>query len=167
MIDEDVFAREWEVLKERFDREASDEMMGRYYDLISAELEEEEFLQGVDRVYYENRFWPTPKEIVDAGRGADLARESEREWSRILTMREAQSRKEGYPEEEQRPNAAALKALRQIGGMEALRNASATQFRRYRRAFLEAYEALRPRPAAPSLPRGYEPAEMIEAEASG
>lgn len=151
MIDESTFRDAWAILKERFDRDLSDLQMDLYYRTIAERLDTDEFKRGVRRVYYECRWFPTPKEIVDAGLDRDADREAELEWERVIGRRDDMNAGDSTPPDEM-PSAGALRALKTLGGMAALRNASPGEIRRFRRAFLDAYESFRPREPAPSLP---------------
>lgn len=150
----------WGMLCERFNRDAGPELGVFYLNALEAKLDDEQIRRGVEQVLYENTYWPSPKELVDAGQ-RDEGVDAEEDWRRVVTLMEAQGAKEAYPEDEERPSDRAMEALASIGGVAALLNCRPANFHRMREAFHSAYEAGAPAPSPPALPEMTDAGERL------
>lgn len=151
----EVFAAIWAKLEARFNTERPTSVFEFYLDELSERLSDEEIREGIRSVMYSNRFFPSPKEIVDAVKGDDET-EALDEWTELRAMVEGRTERDI-----KRLNEEARRALESIGGMRQLSQANLDDLRFYRRDFLEAYRAYRskrmPDPGR-ALPAGEDPA---------
>lgn len=69
MIDKETFAVWMGVLADRYSRELQVPTLQAYYVALE-ELETDEFVVGVQRVFKRGTFFPSPQEIIDATRPA-------------------------------------------------------------------------------------------------
>lgn len=142
----------WSRLCRRFNREPEPDLGLEYLRMLEQQLETDgQIRRGVSRVFYADRYFPSPKRIVEAATGGSVP---EAEWRRVLQLGRSQQRKEAYPKDEMpRPSDRALEALDSIGGVEAVKAPGSDSVRHLRSAFLDAYEKLGPPLDAPPLLR--------------
>jgi len=79
MIDPDVFADEWALLCERFNREASGRLAEAYYDALSAVLTTGQFIAAAKSLFILSEFFPTPQAFIQAG-GIDPQADALDQW---------------------------------------------------------------------------------------
>lgn len=70
MIDVSVFAQEMAVLLERFEKKFSDPVLKRYYEILSKELNTEEFVYASMLSFKEDIFFPPPQSLIDRGKAS-------------------------------------------------------------------------------------------------
>lgn len=61
-----LFNVEFSILEERFNRKFSDELRDRYYEVLSAELDDEQFKAACLEVFKSDEFFPSPRRIIEA-----------------------------------------------------------------------------------------------------
>jgi hypothetical protein len=130
-IDPKLFATEMDKLSERFNHSLSNAVVHGYYQAL-ASLSEDEFLRGCQKVFVENRFFPTPLELIHAALGSpsDLAQQ---EWMEVATA-VMNNHKANISQ-------TARQALTSIGGSVAIREGHGN-LSMLRRDFITAYQAL-------------------------
>lgn len=153
----EVFTEKWALLNERFGEDKPAEVRDLYYEQIDARLSEAEFVRGVKRVAYANRFFPSPKEIVDAARGGDERRRlAHDDWLVIHGALLGPGRAEdGWTDD---LSEAGRKALDLIGGVSAVKNVRKGRVNLLRKDFVRCHRDLAPPDAhRPTLPEREEP----------
>ena len=138
MIDKDVFREYWKLLEARFNSEREQPVLAMYYDMLSEVMETGQFIQAARAVFYRNRFFPTPAELV-----AEIAQDIWPEvsaviakWSTLPTLRGDEStyrHMQGWNALTER----ARRAVQRAGGLGDLHHST---FDQQRRRFLAAYE---------------------------
>jgi hypothetical protein len=140
VIDTDIFTAEMELLAERFNRQVSDPVFARYYDLISAHLTTAEFQQAAIAIFNEDRFFPAPADFVHRVHG-DVESQAEREWAELLRAIKAGERSNITD--------VGRKALAAVGGTWAIENCDSDKDLGFkRREFVKAYKDIKNPPLA-------------------
>lgn len=70
MIDLKVFLQEMSLLNERFNCKLSKPVFDRYHQILTSELNTEEFLAASMASFREDTFFPTPQSLIDRGRAS-------------------------------------------------------------------------------------------------
>lgn len=161
----ETFVEGWNLLLERFDEERPSEVRDLYYEQVAARLSEDEFRRGVRRVSYSNRFFPSPKEIVDAARGGDERRRlAHEDWLVVNEALLGPGRAEqGWTDE---LSEAGQKALDLIGGVSAVKNVRRGRVNLLRKDFVRCHRDLAPPDSPRPLP-GDDERPAIEGEVEG
>lgn len=66
MIDQNVFRREWAILCERYGRQPSPELTARYYQILTARMDTDQFVEGAAAVMDRCEFFPRPADFTEA-----------------------------------------------------------------------------------------------------
>jgi hypothetical protein len=83
MLSKVVFLREMAMLADRFGRDVSPEVIGRYFDTLRERLSTEEFEAAARFVFDHDSFWPSPARFVEVVRG-NAKEDAEREWQTLV-----------------------------------------------------------------------------------
>jgi len=83
MLDRVVFLREMALLADRFGRDVSPEVIGRYFDTLRERLGTSEFEVAARFVFDHDSFWPSPARFVEVVRG-NAREDAEREWQVLV-----------------------------------------------------------------------------------
>lgn len=75
MIDKAVFAREFGVWEDRFNREHSDATMIKWWKTLSEHMDTETFERASDYVFEHNTYFPSPDEVIEAAERIERARD--------------------------------------------------------------------------------------------
>lgn len=103
-IDPAVFAAEFTLLKERFNRrDLTSETSARYLDFLDARMSTAEFQAAAREIFNRDTFWPAPQRFLDAARGGAVRELAERDWTRALHL----ARRGIYPDYDALPPAVA------------------------------------------------------------
>ena len=130
MLDVALFNVEMKILEDRFNHQVSEVVLDLYYEMLQ-DLDGQEFRTACRMAFRENRFFPSPQELIDKVRPSsmDLA---VLEWDAIMAA---------VREETDRPELSepAKASLTEIGSYWDLRQADRYELSRLRKQFMEAY----------------------------
>lgn len=140
-----VFAREWALLIDRFNRRDSAPMMERYYAYLDEHLTTDEFAAAAEAIYSEDTYWPSPKRFVEVVHGStnDLATAA---WDVLL---DAARRGNPY---DPRLDAKTRAVMHALGGWNAVAYAAEDRLPFLQREFVKRYVAKPPESGAARLP---------------
>ena len=145
MLSKTVFLREMAMLADRFGRDVSPEVIGRYFDTLRERLSTEEFEASARFVFDHDSFWPSPARFVEVVRG-NAKEDAEREWQMLLSACSRGDRGVLLS-----PEGAA--AMRAAGGWNAVAYASGDhQLGSRRREFITSFTAQRDAQERAALP---------------
>lgn len=82
MIDRRVFAEQFAMLEDRFNREFSKDSKAMYYEVLSDELSTEEFQVAVRDIFRSATYFPKPDDFVEAVQGDEQQKALE-DWEKV------------------------------------------------------------------------------------
>lgn len=130
MIDKTAFVREIALLAARFERQLSEPVMARYYELLSRSLTTEQFESAAMRAFAESTWFPSPQQLIDYALGT-IEDAAELEWLELMAATR-DDRRAALTD-------AGRSALAAIGGSWALQNEPTD---RLRQAWMRSYAAI-------------------------
>lgn len=133
MIDETTFAREWRMLCERFGKDASQDMAGRYLDYLSARMDTDAFRRASQVVWATNEFFPRPADFLVA--------EATAQWRILLDVVERFQPPHSTPSVYDALSNRGGDAVRELGGILAVKDGLNRDAVRFRRTWYDAYES--------------------------
>lgn len=134
MLDETVFVREMTLLHERFGRTPNRQVIARYYDTLSRELDTPSFERAARVIFDEDAFWPAPARFRDAARGGNPKELAGAEWERLVAACREGKTDVGYL------TVAGVAGMRAAGGWRAIAYAEGdAKLAALKRAFVAAW----------------------------
>lgn len=134
MIDQGVFADEMQALQERFGKDLSDGALARYYAYLDERLDTESFASASRSIWATNRFFPRPADF--------LAAEATAQWRVLLRLAEAWRPPYSTPDVYGALSERGGEAVRELGGISAVKDALDIDVVRFRRTWYDAYESV-------------------------
>lgn len=131
MIDALTFANKMTLLLGRFGREMSEVVQAEYYRHLKDRMTSEEFIQAAERVFFEDEFFPTPKQLLEKVK-PDARSQAVMDWDELWEAI-ARNRPENLSE-------IGRKALRSVGGRSVVGYTNLDKIPWVKKDFLEAYE---------------------------
>lgn len=134
MISPETFVTEWAALEERFRVETSTAMMERYREYLNPRMSDEEFRAAARQVFATNRFFPRPADF--------LLVESVEQWRLLQARVDAFNPPHGGDDWRPGLSARAVQAVRDLGGILAVKEAINRDGPRFRDRWEQAYESV-------------------------
>ena len=135
MIDPQVFEQEISILMDWFNRDFEPETLKRLHQRLSAQLNTEQFLQAVQIVFDNSRFFPTVDELVSAVR-ANTQTLALSEWN-LCVQAAARNDKEMLSQ----LSSQGISALHLVGGMYKLGMATEEQLVWIKKEFVSLWKS--------------------------